>query len=238
MQRTLRGLFITGTDTGIGKTWVTLGLIHALRDRGLAVAGMKPVASGAEVTPRGLRNEDATMIRAAANVAASYEEINPYCFAPPIAPHIAAAEAGEPIRFDHLEARHQRLQSRADMVVVEGVGGWRVPLGPDGDVSALARRLGHPVILVVGLRLGCINHALLSAEVLAADGVECAGWIANTVEDGYLRRAQTLSTLERRVPWPLLAEVPCLPHPDGDVLARHLSSALDSLCGGGYKYRC
>ena len=226
-----RGFFITGTDTGVGKTWITLGLIHGLRRRGLTVAGMKPVASGAAATPRGLRNEDAIAIRAAANVRASYEEVNPYCFAPPIAPHVAAEEAGTCIRFEHLEARHRTLASRADMVLVEGVGGWRVPLGPEGDVGALAQRLRHPVILVVGLRLGCINHALLSADALAADGVECAGWIANTVEEGYLRRAQTLSTLQRSMRWPLLAEVPAMSRPDGDALAQHLSRALDYLCG-------
>lgn len=228
------GLFITGTDTGVGKTWVTVGLLHGLRGRGLQAAGMKPVASGAAPTAAGLRNEDALAIRAAAGIEAPYEEVNPYCFAPPIAPHIAAEEAASPIRFGRIEACHEALRSRAGTVLVEGVGGWRVPLGADGDVAALARRLGHPVVLVVGLRLGCINHALLSAEALAADGVECAGWIANCVEENYARRAQTLSTLERCLSWPLLAELPWLPGPDPDVLAMHLKRALDSICRGGY----
>jgi dethiobiotin synthetase len=225
-----RGCFITGTDTGVGKTWIALGLLRALRNRGLKAAGMKPVASGAAAGPQGLRNDDALAIQGEANVQAPYDEVNPYCFASPIAPHIAASEADAPIRFSRIEDQHRALHTRADFVVVEGVGGWRVPLGPDGDVAALARSLGHPVVLVVGLRLGCINHALLTAEALAADGAKCAGWIANGVDADYLRRRQTLGTLQCSMQVPLLAEVPWMEAPQPEALAAHLKGALDYLC--------
>jgi dethiobiotin synthetase len=163
----VRGVVVTGTDTGVGKTLVAAGLLHGLARRGLRVAGMKPVATGCERTAAGLRNDDALCLGRHASVDAAYEEINPYAFEPAIAPHVAAAEAGVRIDLARIAACCARLSRGADRVVVEGVGGWRVPLNEREDVGDLARLLGLPVLLVVGVRLGCLNHARLSADAIA-----------------------------------------------------------------------
>lgn len=218
-----KGWFITGTDTGIGKTWVSAGLMHALRERGLTVAGMKPVASGCEATPEGLRNEDALMLQAQCSPMQPYEHINPYAFAPPIAPHIAAAEASVSIDFDRVARYYALLAGATDRVVVEGVGGWLVPLNARKSVADLAQSLGLPVILVVGVRLGCINHALLSAEAIHARGVPLAGWVANCVEPGTDRLEENIDTLRGLIDAPLLGVVPHLASPE---IAR-VAEALD-----------
>ncbi len=206
-----RGLFVTGTDTGAGKTVVAAGLVRALRARGLRVAAMKPVASGCERTPEGLRNADALALAAAAEWEGPYADVNPYAFAPPIAPHVAAEEAGTTIRFDAVREAFGRLAARADLVVVEGVGGWRVPLGPDGDVADLCAALGLPVVLVVGMRLGCLSHALLTAESVAARGCPLVGWAACDVDPAMERRDRSLACLRARLPAPFLGEVPWSP---------------------------
>ncbi len=207
------GFFVTGTDTGVGKTVVTTALMHALGARGLRVLGMKPVASGAELTPAGLRNDDAASLLAAANVAVGYDELNPYVFEPPIAPHLAAREARVRIDFGRIAEQAGRLRVRCDVLLVEGVGGWRVPLGPDGDVADLAARLGHPVVLVVGVRLGCLNHAVLSAESIGAAGLPLAGWVANVVDPDTARLRDNLATLAALLPAPCLGTVPHLVPP-------------------------
>lgn len=217
-----KGYFITGTDTGCGKTEVTLALIHLLRERGERVLGMKPIASGCVPTPEGLRNDDAQRILDAGYQPVSYREINPCPFEPAIAPHLAAAQLGETIRFDPLAAAFRALAQQADRVVVEGVGGWRVPLGPDGAVSELAARLALPVILVVGLKLGCINHALLTAEAIVADGLELAGWVANRVDPRMAAADGNLATLERMLTAPCLGRLPYLDPVSPEVLASHL----------------
>ena len=201
-------IFITGTDTEIGKTFVSVLLIRALVSRGHRVAGMKPVASGCVVTAEGLRNDDAQKLIAVGNVAAAYHEVNPYAFAPAIAPHIAAAEAGVDISLDVICASYERLSGRADWLVVEGVGGWQVPLGAGFTVADLAVRLSVPVILVVGVRLGCINHALLSVESILASGVEFRGWVANICGPGGERVQDNIDTLSRQIEQPRLAIVP------------------------------
>lgn len=198
------GYFVTGTDTGVGKTRVAAGLIAALRAEGHRVAGMKPVASGCVATPAGLRNEDALALIEASGLDLPYDWLNPYAFAPPIAPHIAATEAGLPIRFKVIQQALDRLAEHADRVVVEGVGGWRVPLGADGDVAALAAMLGLPVVLVVGLRLGCLNHAALTMADLKRSGVTLAGWVASAVERDFARAADNLAALHD------LTAAPCL----------------------------
>jgi dethiobiotin synthetase len=198
------GYFVTGTDTGVGKTRVAAGLIAALRAQGLRVAGMKPVASGCVATPDGLRNEDALALIEASGLDLPYDWVNPCAFAPPIAPHIAAAEAGRPIRFAVIQQALERLGERVDRVVVEGVGGWRVPLGPDGDVADLAVSLGLPVVLVVGLRLGCLNHTALTVADLKRCGVTLAGWVASAVERDFARAAENLAALHDRVAAPCL----------------------------------
>ncbi len=195
------GYFITGTDTEIGKSFVSVRLMRHFKAQGKSVLGMKPIASGCARTSDGLRNEDALALMAENSLNIPYEVINPYSFEPAIAPHIAAAEAGVRIELDVIAEAFEQLQ--ADMVIVEGVGGWRVPLGDEIEVADLARRLGLPVILVVGMRLGCINHALLSAEAIERSGCELRGWIANFVDPNMAAQADNLAAIERRLGSPL-----------------------------------
>lgn len=195
-----QGIFITGTDTGCGKTEITLALMQHLQSQGLQVLGMKPVASGAEESGEGLRNTDALRILEAGSLAVPYELVNPYAFAPPAAPHLAAEQAGVTIRSEAIRNCYDALCDLADFVVVEGVGGWRVPLGPELDVSDLPVLLRTPVLLVVGMRLGCLNHALLSAESILDLGANFAGWVSNQLEPDMLMQPGNLATLEGRVP--------------------------------------
>jgi dethiobiotin synthetase len=182
MQNYPHTLFVTGTDTGIGKTRAALSLMAALQCRGLRVAAMKPVASGCEVTAAGLRNDDAEALLRQTNVSLSYEEINPYTFAPPIAPHLAAIEVNQTVNINYIINIHAALRQRADVIIVEGAGGWRVPLNQYVGFCDLAAALDAQVILVVGLRLGCINHALLSAEAIWHDGLALFGWLGNHID--------------------------------------------------------
>ena len=218
-----RGYFITGTDTGCGKTEISCGLMRLLQRQGLGVLGMKPIASGAESGPAGLRNEDALKIQAHNSRPLPYEQVNPYCFSPPIAPHIAAQEVGGAIRFSDIKSQLERLALQADRVIVEGVGGWRVPLGPDGDIADLAVTLELPVILVVGVKLGCINHALLTVESIRNKGIEMTGWIANQVDREMLRPQENIRTLQQAIDAPCLGSVPFLMEPEADHVANCLS---------------
>lgn len=203
-----RGLFVTGTDTGVGKTVVACALIRGLVAQGLRVAGMKPVAAGGIVdTPDGPMNEDVARLREAANVVAPLDEINPYCFDPPIAPHIAADRRGVRIDLEVLAARYAALAARADVVVVEGAGGFLVPLNETEDFGDLARRLSLPVVLVVGMRLGCLNHARLTAEAIRARGLEFAGWVANGIDPVMPASEANAATLESRLGAPLLCHL-------------------------------
>lgn len=204
------GFFVTGTDTGVGKTVVSAALTRALVASGLRVAVMKPIASGSEPSPEGPRNSDALTLMAAANVSAPYEVVNPYCFLPPISPHIAAREAHVAIDLALLRSRFDSLASTADRVVVEGAGGWLAPISDTETMADLAAALSLPVLLVVGLRLGCLNHALLTRESLSARGVAFAGWIANAVDPNFDRPAENLAALTARLGEPPLARVPFL----------------------------
>ena len=197
--------FLTGTDTEIGKTFITCALLHRARQLGLTAAGIKPVAAGTDAAGR---NDDVERIRAASNVALAEDVINPYRFAPAIAPHLAAAEAGVRIDFARITAACASARSQAGLVIVEGVGGFRVPLDVDRDSADLAVALGLPVILVAGLRLGCLNHALLTAEAIAARGLTLAGWVANTVDPGMARAEDNIAALRQRLAAPLLSSVP------------------------------
>jgi len=205
---TQKPLFITGTDTEIGKTWASLAVMQALQNQGLRVAGMKPVASGSEMTPTGLRNEDALHIQQQASFEIPYKHVNPYAFAPPIAPHIAAQQRDVSINLKHIQQTAKVLQSQADVLVVEGVGGWRVPLGQQNSLVDLVKCLDAQVILVVGLRLGCINHALLSAEVIAQDGCKCVGWIANQLQPEVTEQNAIMETLKHRLSPDLIGVLP------------------------------
>lgn len=210
MQTT--GIFVTGTDTGAGKTLVASGLVRVLADRGHAVLGLKPVASGALSTPAGLRNADALALAAESSVRHPYELTNPYCFEPAIAPHLAAAEAGVPVPLDALVRWYERATRGARIAVVEGAGGWRTPLHPDGFLSDLPEHLGLGVILVVGLKLGCLNHARLTLEAVAGAGrCPLVGWVGSHVDPGFQRLDANLGTLERLLGGPPLAILPPLP---------------------------
>ena len=202
-------LFIAGTDTGIGKTHAACTLIHTLRATGRSVCGMKPVASGCEETAHGLRNDDALALLAAGSTPApAYEEINPVALPEPLSPHLAAAHVGVTIAMQPLHAAFQNLRARYDVVVVEGVGGWRVPLAPGLLASDIPRTWSLPVVLVVGLRLGCLNHALLSAEAIAADGCRLTGWIGNCIDPGMAAIEENIATLRALLPAPCLGILP------------------------------
>ena len=213
-----RGCFVTGTDTGVGKTLVSQMLLYRLRLTRTAVAGFKPVASGCEQTSEGLRNADALSLQRASSIALPYASINPYAFAPPIAPHIAAEQAGVSIDCEYI--RRGIACVAAECVVVEGVGGWLVPLNRGQTIADLAQLLGLPVVLVVGLRLGCLNHALLTAEAIRSRGLELAGWIANQVEPGFMCCDENIAALQERLAAPLLLRLPWFDtSPDPAVLA-------------------
>lgn len=226
MTRPARGWFVTGSDTGVGKTCVAAGLLTALGERGHAAVGMKPVASGGRDTDAGVRNGDAEILLAASTVQTDYGSINPYAFIPAVAPHIAAQQAGSEIRLGRIQEAYRQLTARADCVVVEGAGGWRVPLNRDHDMAALAAQLGLPVILVVGLRLGCINHALLTAEAVRRDGLSLAGWIANAITPEMPVRADNVAAICDRIGAPLLATIPWLAAPTPARVAAYFDLAL------------
>lgn len=198
--------FITGTDTEIGKTRVACAWIGTLVARGQRVAAMKPVASGCVQTGDGLRSEDALALLQATNVALEYQQVNPYAYAPPIAPHIAAAQAGEAPDLARIAAIADAIE--ADHLVIEGVGGWCVPLSGDAMLADLVGMLRAEVILVVGMRLGCINHALLSAAKIAQDDCVLAGWVANRLDPDMAEYGNNLKSLEKRLSAALLAELP------------------------------
>ena len=203
--------FVAGTDTEIGKTFVACALLHALRNQGFSTIGMKPVAAG---TDENGRNDDVEALLAAASVKAPRELINPYLFAPAIAPHIAAVEENRPIDIERIAQSFAALRPLADALVVEGVGGFCVPLGPRIDAADLAQRLALPVILVVGMRLGCINHALLSAQAIAARGLPLAGWVANRIDSQMARFDENLESLKERLTAPLLGVIPAHSTPE------------------------
>lgn len=205
----VRGVFVTGTDTGVGKTLVSAALIRAMAHRGARVAGMKPVAAGAFLTRSGLRrSEDALALAAAANVRASYESMNPYCLLEPVSPHLAAFDESVSIDTAVIRGHFEKLAALADFVVVEGAGGWLAPIGPSRTMADVALALDLPVLMVVGLRLGCLNHALLTRRAIEASGARFAGWIGNHIDPELRRAAENLVSLERILERPALAVVP------------------------------
>lgn len=225
-----QAFFITGTDTDAGKTSIGAGLLCAAKQQDRSTLAMKPVASGCELTEQGLRNSDALALIAQSTVPLPYTQINPYAFAPAIAPHIAAQEAGVELSVaDLYRAAQIILQEQADFTLIEGAGGWRVPISNTEFLSDFAIALQLPVILVVGVKLGCINHALLSAQAILNDGLELAGWVANVVDPNCARLAENLTTLQQLMPAPCLAEVPYLPVANAESMAKHLSHVLQQL---------
>ena len=206
-----QAFFVTGTDTEIGKTTIAAGLLHAARMAGLSTAAAKPVASGCVRTVDGLRNDDALALLGECTLALRYEEVNPLAFEPEIAPHLASSEESVLLDVAALQGPVQAiLDKQADFTLVEGAGGWRVPLAGQEALSDLAIALQLPVILVVGVRLGCINQALLTAEAILRDGLLLAGWVANLVDPQTSRLEDNLATLAERLPAPCLGYVPRL----------------------------
>lgn len=223
-------MFVTGTDTGVGKTLIACALLHAYAAQGLRVVGMKPVAAGATRMNGILVNEDVEQLIAASNVAVARECVNPFCFAPPIAPHLAAGEEEKYIKISYLCENFERLAALAERVIVEGAGGFLVPLNDTETFADLARVLALPVVLVVGMRLGCINHALLSAEAIHARGLVLAGWVANHIDPDMARADENVATLQARLgeyQAPLIARVAFSARPDAhEIASRMVNGAL------------
>lgn len=217
-----RGFFVTGTDTGVGKTVIALGLMQCLQDQGYTVAGMKPVAAGCEPAVEGPRNADAVLLQRQASIPLDYSLVNPVALAAPVAPHIAARQAGVAISIEAIRRTFDELAARVDCVVVEGIGGWRVPLSERDTVADLAALLELDVILVVAIRLGCLNHALLSAESIACSGLRLAGWVANCVPPMPDALEDNITALKTRLSAPLLGVVPGQDSPDVRTVARAL----------------
>jgi dethiobiotin synthetase len=216
-------IYVTGTDTGVGKTLVATALVRALNQTGRRARGLKPLASGATRTREGLRNADALALQAEGQPPAPYELVNPWCFEPAIAPHLAAAEAGVETPLPALLDWYERACEGCEWTVVEGAGGWRVPLHPGGWTSDLPETLGLPVLLVVGLRLGCLNHARLSFEAISSGPAPFAGWIGNRMDPLFARPEENLATLERLLGSPPIAVIPVLSPPDTGIVARILA---------------
>ncbi|OEY65232.1 dethiobiotin synthase [Marinobacter sp. X15-166B] len=224
--------FVTGTDTGVGKTLVTRVLLEAARLQGLKTLAMKPVASGCEQTADGLRNEDAVLLAAAMTERVPYEQVNPVALAPAIAPHVAAQQAGRRLTAERLAGFCRGMQTQpADLLLVEGAGGWCVPLNDRETYAKVPQLLELPVIMVVPLRLGCINHAVLTARAVLADGVPLAGWVGNRPDAQTMScEAQTVSYLADQLPAPCLGLLPWQPSVDVTALAAQVS--LDPLLLG------
>ena len=196
--------FIAGTDTEIGKTTIACGLLEAGNQRGWRTLALKPVAAGAEPSEDGPRNDDAVALMQSASVKLSYEQVNPVLFEPPIAPHIAAQQVGKRLTVSQLAGYCRgSLMTPSDLALVEGAGGWRVPLSGRETLAGLAVELQLPVILVVGMKLGCLNHALLTAEAIRRDGLQLAGWVANTVDSNMSCFEENVETLRQLLPAPL-----------------------------------
>ena len=226
----MKGVFVTGTDTDCGKTEISLAVMTALQARGLWVLGMKPVASGCDRTPRGPRSEDARRLRAQGSIEADYDLVNPYAFEPPSAPHIAAGQIGSEVELAVIRNAAMALSAQCDFLVIEGVGGWRVPLGPALFVSDLPLALGLPVLMVCGLKLGCINHTLLTADSIRATGNHLIGWVANQVDPDMQALQENLATLAALINAPCLGVIPWLTSPDPRRIAEQL--AVDVLLEG------
>lgn len=203
--------FVTGTDTDVGKTFVCQALLIAARERGLKTVAYKPVSAGCDVTEAGLRNEDALLLQRHCTESLSYAEVNPIAFIDPVAPHLAADRAEQSIALDDLQLGLSALQQKsADLLLVEGAGGWRLPLNDQQFLSDLAVQAKLPVILVVGLKLGCINHALLTAQAIEADGLQLHGWVANQIDPNMLYLDENIASLKELIDAPLLGRIPRL----------------------------
>ncbi len=215
--------FITGTDTGVGKTLVSCALLHGFAAQGKTVVGMKPVAAGCGDDDQ---NEDVTQLRAASNVLASKGQVNPYSFVQAVAPHLAAHFVGININLERILESFSELNAQADIVIVEGVGGFRVPLNDRQDSADMAKQMGLPVVLVVGMRLGCLNHALLTTEAIASRELTLAGWVANVLDANMPMLNENIAALQQRIDAPLLGVIPHQAQPDARAVAGCLNLGL------------
>ncbi|MGZ4956582.1 MAG: dethiobiotin synthase [Methylobacter sp.] len=215
-----KGYFITGTDTNVGKTWATIALMRYFKSRGKSVVGMKPVAAGCLTQGRQLKNEDALLIQENASMQLDYDLINPYAYEQPVSPHIAGVK--NPVRLDLLESRFEQLKILADIVIVEGAGGWYTPLNEREAINDLAKLLALPVIMVVAIRLGCINHARLTYQAIKQSGISCAGWIAVCTDSELLSRGENILTIKKALDTPLLGVLPYRKVADFDFFSEQL----------------
>ena len=215
-----KGFFITGTDTDVGKNWATIALMQYFKNQGYSVIGMKPVAAGCEWQDGVLKNQDALLMQENASLTLDYQMINPYAFEMPVSPHLAAGE--NPVQLNVIEKTFDELKEKADVVLVEGAGGWFAPLSNEFDIVDLAKILHLPVILVVAIRLGCINHARLTFQAIQAEKMECAGWIAMIVEPKMSMQTENIAMIKDKILVPLLGVLPYSEQMDFDLLAMHL----------------
>jgi dethiobiotin synthetase len=222
----MNAFFVTGTDTGVGKTLVSCALLKAASHAGLSTAGMKPVAAGAMATPEGPRNEDALLLQQSSSLQLPYATINPVCLHEPLSPHLAARHENQQVKTGALlESARLFLDCGAQFILIEGAGGWRVPVNDEDLLSDFAIGLQLPVILVVGLRLGCLNHALLTAEAIRRDGLALAGWVANSIDPGFACRDENVVTLQEKLDAPLLADIPWCENPAVERVAACFSDS-------------
>jgi dethiobiotin synthetase len=222
MRTVARGMFVTGTDTGVGKTVASVALVHRFRAEGSRAVGMKPVASGCERAADGWRNDDALRLQAASDPCPDYSLVNPYALPLATAPQLAADAAGVRIDPQVLFAAYGALAALADAVVVEGAGGWLAPMDHGLDQSHFVRALELPVVLVAGVRLGCLNHARLSARAIAADGLRLVGWVASSIDPGFGDRERYLDLLAEALPAPCLGVLPYRPQAEAAEMATYL----------------
>jgi dethiobiotin synthetase len=215
--------FVTGTDTDVGKTQIAVGLLHLANSQGLSTIGLKPVAAGCEKTEQGLRNQDALLLQAVSSVKLPYEQINPVALIDPVSPHIAAQQEKRVLSADRLAGFCRGSFRMADFTLVEGAGGWRVPINPSETMADLVQALQTPVILVVGMRLGCLNHALLTVEAIRQDGLPMVAWVANCLDVNMRATDENIQTLQQRIPAPCLGVVPFMNQPTPEKFAEYLS---------------
>ena len=222
----MAGYFITGTDTGVGKTCVALALMNKLKQQGKIVGGMKPVSAGCTHTEKGLRNNDAVQLQNESSIAIPYEIVNPYAYEPPIAPHIAAQQVDEYIAIEQVTKCYQQIDNETDVTIVEGAGGWLVPINDSENMADIAVRLQLPVILVVGVRLGCLNHALLSVASIKASGLTLAGWVGNLISEDMPASQNNIDSLKNFIPAPLLGVIPYQSTATPEKIANYIDLAV------------
>lgn len=204
-----KSIFIAGTDTDVGKTFISKAILQRAEKLGFTTAAYKPVSAGCDTTDEGLRNEDALILQRHSTVKLTYRDVNPIAYVDPVAPHLAAQRLGETIDLDKITSGYHKLQiTQADWILIEGAGGWRLPLGQDKFLSDIVKQQKIPVLLVIGMKLGCLNHALLTVEAIKRDGVELVGWIANHIDPEMAYFEQNIEALTELIPAPNLGIVP------------------------------